>query len=100
MHDVNCPYCDAGQDICHDDGHGYEEGTIHHQECRKCGKTFVFTTAISFDYDVGKADCLNGGAHKYERTNTYPPEYAKLRCEVCGDEKPLPKPAAGEVEGE
>ncbi len=26
MKDINCPYCDAELDICHDDGFGYEEG--------------------------------------------------------------------------
>jgi len=89
MRDVECPYCGADVEINHDDGYGYEESELHQQECRKCGKTFAFTTAISVDHEAFKADCLNGDEHQYEKTKTWPPEFAKLRCKTCGDEKPL-----------
>jgi len=55
-YDVECPYCECGQEICHDDGYGYEEGVYHEQQCSDCGKTFVFKTSISFDYEVSKAN--------------------------------------------
>jgi len=76
-------------DINHDDGYGCEESETYNQECKHCGKTFVYTTSITFHYEVAKADCLNDGEHKYEKTKTYPPQFAKLRCKMCGDEKPL-----------
>lgn len=91
MRDVECPYCGADLDINHDDGYGYSEDETHQQECCECGKAFVFTTAIHFSYRVDKADCLNGAEHTYERTKTWPPEAARLRCTQCGDEKPLPR---------
>lgn len=87
--DTECPYCGMGIEINHDDGAGYAEDEMHQQECCKCKKTFVFTTRISFDYWPEKADCLNEGKHDYRKTNTFPPEFARLRCSMCGDEKPL-----------
>jgi len=89
VNDVKCPYCGSEQEICHDDGYGYEEDRIHTQECSKCEKIFTYRTRISFDYEASKADCRNGGEHDFQKTNTYPPEFAKLRCSVCGEEKPI-----------
>ena len=89
MHDVNCPYCNASQEIDHDDGYGFDESEIFEQQCHKCGKYFVFTTQISLRYNVRKADCLNDGKHQYEKTNTLPEKYSRLRCKDCGDEQPL-----------
>jgi len=88
---VNCPYCEADIEINHDDGSGYSEDELHTQECPKCEKSFAFYTSIHFSYSVRKADCLNDGNHNYERTKTYPPEFAVMRCVMCGDEKPLPE---------
>lgn len=88
--DTTCPYCGAGVNICHDDGYGYSEDDQHQQQCRACEKTFVYTTAIHFSYRADKADCLNGAEHSYEKTKTWPAEFARLRCTSCGDEKPLP----------
>lgn len=87
MHDVNCPYCNASQEIDHDDGYGFDESEIFEQQCHKCEKYFSFTTQISFHYTVRKADCLNDGEHQYEKTVTFPEEY--LCCKACGDEQPL-----------
>lgn len=67
MTDVECPYCDAEQEICHDDGYGYEEGRLFEQQCSECEKVFTFTTSISFYYDAYQADCLNGDEHVYGR---------------------------------
>ena len=84
MRDVECPYCGHEQDINHDDGCGYEESEIHEQECPGCNKIFCFTTAVIFDYEVRKADCLNGSSHKYEATITYPVKLTKMECTDCG----------------
>jgi hypothetical protein len=86
--DVECPYCGQWQKICHDDGFGYEEGKAHQMDCCHCEKTFCFETSISFDYESSKADCLNGGDHRYKRTCTVPVKYTKMRCEDCDDERP------------
>jgi len=64
--DINCPYCDAGQEINHDDGYGYSEDKKHEQQCGNCDKHFTYTTSISFYYEAEKADCLNGEPHKLE----------------------------------
>jgi len=56
MKDVECPYCGDGQEICHDDGQGYEEDKRHKQMCGTCGKTFVFTTSIHCYYEAWKKE--------------------------------------------
>lgn len=91
MNDVNCPYCNHPQDINHDDGYGYQESVTYNQQCGKCDKYFTFQTSISFDYDVEKADCLNGGAHNWKPTNTCPKEYTEMYCTMC-DERRKPTP--------
>lgn len=85
--DVECPYCEVGQEINHKDGYGYEEDETHNQECKDCGKTFTFTTSISFSYDARKAHCLNGGEHKYTKTYTAPIKYTKMYCVDCGEKR-------------
>jgi len=87
MSDMKCPYCNADQEVCHDDGQGYAEDELHHHECGECGKTFVFQTAISFDYTPLKADCLNDSPHKFKATNTSPKCATKMRCEDCDEER-------------
>lgn len=89
MKDVECPYCGTGQEINHDDGYGYEEDDPHEQSCPHCDKTFVFYTTILFHYSAHKADCLNGSPHRYEKTKTYPPEFAVMRCIDCRHEKKI-----------
>ncbi len=81
--DVDCPYCDKGNEINHDDGYGYEEGRVYEQECSGCDKIFVYTTSISFYYEAEKAACLNGGEHIFEPTMTYPKKYTKMCCTMC-----------------
>lgn len=87
MKDCECPYCGAEQDINHDDGYGYEEDKTHQQECHSCEKTFTYITCISFSYDTYKADCLNGGEHKWKPTITFPKECTRMRCEDCDEER-------------
>lgn len=83
MSDINCPYCDANQDINHDDGYGYEENVKHEQRCSKCGKYFTFTTHRTRYYEVQRADCLNGSEHKWRRTYTFPIEFTDMECDTC-----------------
>jgi len=82
--DAQCPYCNTWQEINHDDGYGLSED-VHHQQCVECDKYFIYTTCISMSYDTDKADCLNDGKHQFEKTITYPPEYARMQCTVCGE---------------
>jgi len=87
--DVNCPYCGAEIEIKHDDGYGLSESELHNQQCGACDRYFAYTTIITVSHSAYKADCLNDGQHQYEKTKTIPARYAKLRCSLCGDEKPL-----------
>jgi len=86
MPDIKCPYCQAELYINHDDGYGYDDDGTYQQTCKHCDKTFVYTTTICFYYDAEKADCLNDGEHQFEKTR-----YSRLRCKMCGEEKPMPK---------
>jgi hypothetical protein len=77
MSDIQCPYCNTGQEICHDEGYGYEEDTTHEQECHECGRYFNFTTYISFHYT---AHCQ--GDHDMGEWEPIPvDEYFKARRE-------------------
>lgn len=88
MRDVECPYCEAEQDICHDDGYGYDEGVFHEQECRYCEKTFTFQTMVSYVYEVSRADCLNGGDHELQPVMHVPFQYPDwVKCANCEFER-------------
>lgn len=93
MADLECPYCNADQEVNHDDGFGYEEDQRHEMECSECEKMFVFTTSISCYYEADKADCLNGGQHRLKMSATYPREYSNMYCEDCDYKQ---KPTADE----
>ena len=83
--DVQCPYCEKWQDICHDDGYGYEEDQTHEQECSDCCMTFAFTTSISFYYEANKAPCLNDGEHEWKKMHVAPPWWLDAKyCKNCG----------------
>ncbi len=89
MNDVICPYCNEEQEICHDDGYGYDESKTHNQECGDCGKTFTYTTSISFYYEAEKAPCLNGESHKWNNIAGFPNGYFsnRQRCKWCDKEE-------------
>jgi len=88
MKDVECPYCKAALYINHDDGYGLEEDETHEQECSDCDKIFVYTTWISFSYEASKADCLNGGEHKWGELVISPRNWPDARrCTDCGLEE-------------
>lgn len=89
MADLQCPYCDADQSVCHDDGAGYSECESHEMTCKACDKHFVFQTSISYYYEPFKADCLNGSEHRYAMTKTWPKHAARWRCQDCDHEKAL-----------
>ena len=93
--DVECPYCNNWQEINHDDGYGYEEYTVHNQECGNCDKTFAFYTSISFYYESFKADCLNGSEHNFEVQCCAPREFTKMVCVDCDEKR---KPTEKELE--
>ena len=86
MDDCYCPYCEKNNgriDDC------YEQNEVYETQCADCEKNFVFTVDYDISYDTSKAACLNGADHNYEKTQTFPPEFAKLRCTMCSHEKPL-----------
>ena len=87
MNDVNCPYCNAENEINHDDGYGYQEDEIYQQECDSCDKTFTFTTSIIYYYTAEKAECLNGGEHDWNQTFTFPKECTMMHCSMCDEER-------------
>jgi len=86
MSALTCPYCDCEMN---DPEECNEQDRTYEKECPHCDKAFVFTVEYTRYYREHKADCLNGAPHDYQRTNTYPPEAARLRCSMCDDEKPL-----------
>ena len=92
MYDLECPYCKAELDVCHDDGEGYAEDELHEMQCRECEKSFVFNTSISFYYSPKKADCLNDGKHVFKQTSTFPKECTRMACTMCNEERqPTPE---------
>jgi glutaredoxin len=97
-HHVDCPYCHADVEICHDDGYGYEEDVEHEQECGECGKNFVFKTSISFSYEAQKADCLNGSAHDLQFMRSYPARASRFCCKDCSFIRPMTCEEATELE--
>lgn len=86
--DVTCPYCGSHEEVCHDDGHGYEEDQPHENQCSECEKYFIFYTSISYDYEAQKADCLNGADHDWKKPR-FPSEYQpdKVICSMCDEVK-------------
>ncbi len=85
---VNCPYCDKVMRINHE--YDFEEDELYEALCRACDKSFVYSMTISIDFSVRQADCLNGEPHCFKKTKTLPECAARLRCPICGAEKPIP----------
>ncbi len=85
MSDLECPYCEAGLDVNHDDefGFGCDEDVAHQMKCKECGKTFVFHTVVYRDYDPQKADCLNGSNHRVGEWYPCGIGYKQRRGEGC-----------------
>lgn len=87
MKDIKCPYCGYEQDIDQCDGHGTEEDVVYEEECYECEKTFTFTVSWSCSFYPAKADCLNGGEHKWKPSKTYPVELTRMRCTDCDHDR-------------
>ena len=86
VNDMECPYCDAPNKVCHDDGQGYKEDEAHEMPCGDCGKNFVFQTSISFYYSPKKADCLNGSPHRFREWLTlWDDEHETVEERRCRD---------------
>jgi hypothetical protein len=81
--DVECPYCETWNEICHDDGFGLDENTKHEMQCERCEKYFVFETEITYLFSASKAACLNGGDHEWMIIECYP-EFMTRRYCPCG----------------
>lgn len=54
--DVECPYCDKWQEICHDDGQGYDQSMTNIQECNDCGEDFKFAADFIITYEAKKLE--------------------------------------------
>lgn len=87
--DLNCPYCNAEIEICHDDGFGCQPEILHEYECPVCDKRFVFSVEWTINHYPQKADCLNDGKHDYQLTDTTPVEFSKMECAMCGKSREL-----------
>ncbi len=83
-YDMQCPYCGADDDVCHDDGAGYAEDEAHQHWCGHCEKTYVFQTSIDFSYEPSKADCLNTDDDLHDWKHIDDPWYPQKKiCRVC-----------------
>lgn len=89
MNEITCPYCDYDFNLCHDDGAYYREDEEEQCECPECEKTFIVRSSCSWHHEGFKADCLNGGEHKWEKMTGYPKEYfvEMFRCSECNEQK-------------
>jgi len=75
--DIECPNCKHPQEICHDDGQGYEEDQLHEQCCISCDYEFKFTTYTTFTYTPY---CAKPEDHDMEET-TIKGFYHCTKCE-------------------
>lgn len=87
--EVECPYCDEMVSFDHDDWFWYAEDKNHELQCSKCEKNFIFTTSIIYLYSSEKADCLNDIEHDYKLSKSYPKQFSKMRCTICGCDRRL-----------
>jgi len=81
--DAECPYCGYKFDV----EEPLDEDELDQIECDECGKIFLLSCVISYDYYTKEASCQNGGEHDWQLTNHNPPLFAKERCSICGDER-------------
>ena len=86
----NCPYCNNEIEINHDDDYGYGDEK-YEQQCGKCNKYFVYETTIIIEHELSKADCLNGAEHDFKPSKTFPLQFTKMVCSVCGESRNMTK---------
>lgn len=93
MSDFECPYCGEEQEVCNDDGAGYDESNCEVMQCTSCDKFISFSTYIPRPtYTPHKVDCLNELApHQWTAKHTYPKEkeLAKMQCKICDEERQM-----------
>jgi len=80
---AECPYCGADVDIESD--MELEDGSLYSDTCGSCEKEFAFSVHVTYSVDTYKADCLNGGEHKFKATVTQPKIATMMRCSECGE---------------
>lgn len=83
MDKLYCPYCDHDCGDYFDDMH--DSNVDYEWECEGCEKSFIFTIEYDPTFTGHKADCLNGGEHKWE--NSTIPKGNHYRCADCGKTK-------------
>ena len=95
--EVECPYCEEYVKISPDDHYeGREE-----YECSKCLKNFEVLAEVEVNYNsCGKADCINGGEHKWKQICGAPTIHfkGKYRCEDCSAENTVKEEVATQEE--
>lgn len=92
MSDLECPYCGAENNVCNDDGAGYNEGELEQMKCCSCDKYFVFSTYIPRPtYEAYPAECLNGDSHNWVPRNRSPRmrEIAQMHCKTCDESRAM-----------
>lgn len=89
MNNLYCPYCDHDCGDYFEDMHKSDEE--YEWECNKCGKNFIFIIEYYANFSGHKADCLNGGEHKWKKICGVPVEAFenRRRCADCGKEKKI-----------
>jgi hypothetical protein len=76
--DVQCPYCEECFDVDYSE---YGEGEVFEYECPHCNKMVFITLSFWPSFDIEKADCLNGGEHKwYKIMSSFYGEYEECNC--------------------
>ena len=83
---TQCPYCNRIISVCEE--WTFEDNESYEETCPNCNKIFIYsvTTECSYSFAAKKADCLNGGQHKFEIVHLIPPEKSYKRC-VCGEQR-------------
>ena len=87
MTNHECPYCEAPQEYCNDEGFGQDD--TWDEECTECGKLYRLQGWYEEEYSAEKADCLNGEPHDFKQIVGYPKEWfiGKFRCSACDKEE-------------
>lgn len=78
---LECPYCEHEFALAYSNE---EQDEYYQEECTKCGKIFVYEIEIEITTKSRKSDCLNGGEHKFVKTECYPEFMAQRYCD-CGE---------------
>ena len=84
---IKCPYCGHEFDV---DLEGYDgDDSECEEECPECGKYFIGTLSIDYNLSSEKADCLNGGPHKWRLQVGVPKCLMKMECIQCHETREL-----------